>query len=104
MSTDSRTSSLPESKRARTEEPDPDLGEEYNEILVQLRNKSRDEKNKYLNSIPYATRLKAQQTLDKKIVDVEYVLKRAQVQLRQLKEKRNLFDYYDDGRDRRDPY
>ncbi len=85
--------------QSRDSDPDPDLGEDYNEIVTNLLNKSRYEKNKYLNSVPYATRLRAKQILDKKIVDVEYEMKRAQVQLRQLKKKRELFDYYDDGVD-----
>jgi hypothetical protein len=78
---------------------DPDIGPGFSKIVEELRNKKRYDKNKCLNGIKYSERLKAQQILDKKIVDVEYEIRRAQVQLRQLKEKRDLFSYYDDGTD-----
>ena len=91
-----------EVKRTKTEEPDPDLGEEYNEIIKQLRNSAGFEKNKCLNSMTYDMKFRARQILDKKIIDAEYELikteyelKRAQVQLVQLKEKKELFTGYD---------
>lgn len=95
-----------ETKRAMTES-DPDLGEEYNEIIKQLRNSDdRYGKNKCLMSIPYEMKFRAKQILDKKILDAEfelnkarYELKKAEVQFRQLKQKRELFEPYID-----DPY
>lgn len=88
------------SKRSRTEEDGEDrvLGPEFDKHVAELRTKHRYDKNKYLAGIKSQT-LDAQQLLDKKIVDVEYDIKRLQVLLRELKEKRGLFEYYDDGHD-----
>lgn len=90
------------SKRVCTEDradrEDRVLGPEFDKLIAELRTKQGHEKNKYLNSNKSQI-LDAQQILDRKIVDVEYDIKRLQVVLRELTEKRGLFTYYDDYRD-----
>jgi len=74
------------------------LGPEFDKIMDDLRNLKGYEKNKYLNNIK-SERLIAQNLLEKQIIDAEYQIKRIQLELRVLKNKKELFDAYDDGRD-----
>ncbi len=84
---------------------DPDLGEGYYGIITELKNryaKESCERNKYLDNIPEITRFNAQHILEKKIIDIEYEIKINNIKLKQLREKRNLFNYYADYTS--DPY
>jgi hypothetical protein len=86
------------SKRTHTEQDqstteDRVLGPEFDKHIAELRTKSKYEKNRYLNEIKSKV-IDAQQTLDKKMVDVEYDIQRLKMLLRELKEKRNLFEYF----------
>ena len=90
------------SKRARssddTTDSSPVLGPEFDKIVNDLRNKTGYDKNKYLSGIK-SQRLAAMNALSKKIVDVEYEMKKCQLELDELKEQYKLFEFYDDGKD-----
>ncbi len=72
----------------------PIFGPELDKIINDLRLLKREEKNKYLVSI-YSKQIDATQILDKIIIDIEYDMKKSHNYLKELREKRELFTFYD---------
>jgi len=86
------------SKQAKIDKLD-EMPADMETVMSELGKKEGYVKNRYLTSLGDVKRLEMELHLDRKILELEHIVKLNGKQLQLLKEKRKLFDRYLDPRD-----